>query len=129
MRFSKPFSATGAETNHHRAIEVKNHMISTTEAQRLTQKQGLVLIHARVGEEQGGIIDRHTGTAGPEGVTVLLHEEVDEGLADLLHGPLLEVVLRAHLGRTVRCRRSLLLLLFSLLLLTIYYLLRSLWIQ
>jgi hypothetical protein len=45
------------------------------------------LVHAGVGKEQGGIVHWDAGTALPEAVTMFLHEEVNEGTADLLHGP------------------------------------------
>lgn len=45
----------------------------------LTKEKWLELIHARVGEHQGGVVERHHRTAFPEGVLLLLHEEIDEG--------------------------------------------------
>jgi hypothetical protein len=45
------------------------------------------LVHASVGEEQCGIVHWDAGTALPEAVTMFLHEEVNEGTADFLHGP------------------------------------------
>jgi len=54
---------------------------------RSAEEQGLVLVHAGVGKEEGGVVVGHAGGGGPVGVVVLVDEEVDEVLADLLHGP------------------------------------------
>jgi hypothetical protein len=62
------------------------HVISIF-AQR-TEKERFELVHARVGKEQGRIVDGDAGTALPEAVTMLLHEKLNEGTADLFHRPL-----------------------------------------
>ena len=54
---------------------------------RRPKKQRLVLIHTRIGEEERGIVVGDAGRGFPEGVAVLLLEEVDEGGTDFVHGP------------------------------------------
>ena len=44
-------------------------------------EDGLVLAHAGVDEHEGGVVERDGVGGGPEGVRLLLHEEVEEGLA------------------------------------------------
>src|SRR5262249_21658433 len=51
------------------------------------QEDVLELIHAGVGEEQGGIIRRHDARRRYERMAVLLHEEMNELLAYLITGP------------------------------------------
>mmetsp|Transcript_8153 Transcript_8153/g.17616 ORF Transcript_8153/g.17616 Transcript_8153/m.17616 type:complete len:466 (+) Transcript_8153:1609-3006(+) len=51
-----------------------------------SQKEGFVLIHACIGEEEGRIIVGDARTGLPEGVTVAF-EVFDEGGADFVHGP------------------------------------------
>ena len=53
-----------------------------------TEKQRLVLIHARVGKQQRRIIHGHTGGRGPKGVPVLFGIKVKKSRSDLVHGPL-----------------------------------------
>ncbi len=48
------------------------------------EEESLELVHARVGEQQRGVVVRHDRRGGHERVAVLLDEEVDELLANLL---------------------------------------------
>jgi hypothetical protein len=50
----------------------------------LPEKNRLELVHPRVGEQQRGIVVRHHGRARHERVPMLLHEEIDELLANLI---------------------------------------------
>ena len=52
------------------------------------EEQRLVLVHPRIGKQEGGIVVRDDRGGRPEHVRVLLDEEVDEGGADPVHGPL-----------------------------------------
>lgn len=45
-----------------------------------TKEEWLELVHARIGEEQGGVVMRHDGRRGPEGVLPFVGKVVDEGL-------------------------------------------------
>jgi hypothetical protein len=51
-----------------------------------SQEDWLELVHPGVGEEQGGVVVRDDRAGRDERVPVLLHEEVDELLADLVRG-------------------------------------------
>mmetsp|Transcript_16638 Transcript_16638/g.30522 ORF Transcript_16638/g.30522 Transcript_16638/m.30522 type:complete len:613 (+) Transcript_16638:1354-3192(+) len=64
----------------------------------LSQEQGLVLRHARVDEQQRGVVVRHHGAALPVLVTALLHEKVHERRPHLVRRPLepLHIVLHLH---------------------------------
>ncbi len=52
----------------------------------LAEEDRLELVHAGVGEEKRGVVERDDGRTGDEGVAVLLHEEIEELLADLVGG-------------------------------------------
>ena len=58
---------------------------------RLTEEDAFVLVHARVREEQRGVVVGHDGRRGPVRVRVAL-EVLDEGAADLGLGPALRRV-------------------------------------
>ena len=58
-----------------------------------TQKERLVLIHASIGKEQRRIVDGHARTRRPKRVLVLLHKKVDKGRSDLVHGPVMLLLL------------------------------------
>ena len=52
-----------------------------------SQKERFVLIHTRIGKEEGGIIVGDARGGFPVGVAVLFFEELDEGGAHFGHGP------------------------------------------
>jgi len=51
------------------------------------EEDGFELIHARVGEEEGGVVEGRGGGGGDEGVRVLGLEVGDEGGSDSGGGP------------------------------------------
>jgi hypothetical protein len=53
-----------------------------------TEEEGLELVHARVGEEERGVVVRHHGGGRPVRVLPLLHEVVDERLPHAPRWPL-----------------------------------------
>ena len=96
---AKPGPCSG--THAHTIIPPHSKQASPSPSKQRTEKQRLVLVHPRIGKQQGGIIHRHARTAGPKRVAVLLHKKLNKGLADLLHRPLFDalvvaVVFAAH---------------------------------
>mmetsp|Transcript_16885 Transcript_16885/g.34892 ORF Transcript_16885/g.34892 Transcript_16885/m.34892 type:complete len:230 (+) Transcript_16885:2611-3300(+) len=63
------------------------------------QKEWFVLIHTRIGKEQGGIIDGDTRTAGPKDMSMLFDKKVNKGLTNLGHGPFQFLLVVAHDGK------------------------------
>lgn len=73
----------------------------------LAKEDGLELVHARVGELQGGIIVGHHWRGRNKRVPVLLNEEIDVGLAYFLARPVRhDVVLGAAYVKTASQRRK-----------------------
>ena len=60
----------------------QNSLCHVTVGIHSADKHRLVLTHSRVGEEQRGVVQRDGGGRVPVLVTLLLDEEVHEGLAD-----------------------------------------------
>jgi len=54
----------------------------------LTKEDGLELVHAGVGELQRGVIVGNDGRRDHKRVSMLLNEEIDEGLAHFIAGPI-----------------------------------------
>jgi hypothetical protein len=69
----------------------------------LSEEYGLELVHARVGEEESGVIQRHHRRRPHELVLLLLGEEFYEGVANLTRRPLL--LCSCGLCRRGICRR------------------------